>query len=50
MPLFVRAGAIIPVGPAIEYHRPEARRSDHALASSPADDGSFDLYEDDGVS
>jgi alpha-D-xyloside xylohydrolase len=49
MPLYVRAGSIIPVGPAIEYtgEKPEAPIT---LTIYPGEDGAFDLYEDDGVS
>jgi alpha-D-xyloside xylohydrolase len=47
MPLFVRAGSIVPTGPAIEY-------TDQNLAGPitlfvyRGTDGAFDLYEDDG--
>ncbi len=49
MPLFVRAGAIVPVGPAIEYtgQKPDAPLT---LTVYTGSDGSFDLYEDDGLS
>ncbi|HMI36914.1 MAG TPA: TIM-barrel domain-containing protein, partial [Steroidobacteraceae bacterium] len=49
MPLFVRAGAIIPVGPVIEYtgQKPDAPIT---LCVFTGRDGAFDLYEDDGVS
>lgn len=49
MPLFVKAGAIVPVGPAIEYtgQKPDAPITLYVFTGS---DGAFDLYEDDGLS
>jgi alpha-glucosidase/alpha-D-xyloside xylohydrolase len=47
MPLYVRAGAIIPMGPVRQY---TAEQTDSPLTVSvyPGADGSFTLYEDDG--
>ena len=46
MPLFVRAGSIIPYGPAIEY---AAQSSDPVeLRVYRGADGAFTLYEDEG--
>jgi alpha-glucosidase (family GH31 glycosyl hydrolase) len=49
MPLFVRAGAIVPLGPVRQY---TAERSDEPVALNiyPGANGSFTLYEDDGRS
>jgi alpha-D-xyloside xylohydrolase len=49
MPLFVRAGSIVPVGPEIHYamEKPEAPIT---LLVYPGADGAFSLYEDDGTS
>jgi len=49
LPLFVRAGAILPLGPVKQY---TAELSDEPLTLQvyPGDDGTFTLYEDDGVS
>lgn len=49
MPLFARAGAIIPTGPAIEYTR-EQTDGPIVLQVYSGADGHFDLYEDDGSS
>jgi alpha-D-xyloside xylohydrolase len=49
MPLFVRAGSIVPVGPEIQYTA-EKPGGDITLLVFTGADGSFDLYEDDGVS
>lgn len=48
MPLFVRAGSILPVGPEIEYtgQKPEAPLDIYVYAGA---DGSFGLYEDEGT-
>ena len=48
IPLFVKAGAIVPMGPALEY---TAQQLDAPLTLYvyTGSDGSFDLYEDDGV-
>ena len=48
MPLFVRAGSIIPVGPAIEYTG-EKPDSPLTLLVYTGASGRFTLYEDDGV-
>jgi len=47
MPLFVRAGSILPMGPEIEYasQDPEGRID---IRIYPGADGKFDLYEDAG--
>ena len=49
LPLFVRAGAILPLGPVKQY---TAELSDEPLTLQvyPGADGTFTLYEDDGVS
>ena len=49
MPLFVKAGSIVPVGPEIQYtaEKPDAPIT---LLVYTGRNGSFDLYEDDGVS
>ncbi|QUD88272.1 TIM-barrel domain-containing protein [Phenylobacterium montanum] len=49
MPLFVRAGAILPVGPVMDYvgQKPEAPITLYVYAGA---DGAFSLYEDDGLS
>jgi alpha-D-xyloside xylohydrolase len=49
MPLFVRAGAIVPVGGAIQ-HSSEAPAAPITLFVFTGADGAFELYEDDGVS
>lgn len=48
-PLYVRAGAIVPVGPDVQYaaEKPDAPIT---LLVFTGTDGSFDYYEDDGVS
>jgi alpha-D-xyloside xylohydrolase len=48
MPLFVRAGSIVPVGPAIEYtgEKPDAPIT---LLVYTGADGAFTLYEDEGA-
>jgi alpha-D-xyloside xylohydrolase len=48
MPLFVRAGSIVPVGPAIQYtnEKPDAPITLYVYEGA---NGKFDLYEDDGV-
>jgi len=48
MPLFVRAGSIVPTGPALQYAA-EKPADPLLLTIYTAADGSFDLYEDDGV-
>jgi alpha-D-xyloside xylohydrolase len=49
MPLFVKAGAIVPVGPEIQYtgEKPNAPLTLHVYTGQ---DGAFTLYEDDGTS
>jgi alpha-D-xyloside xylohydrolase len=49
MPLYVRAGSIVPVGPDIQYtfEKPGAPITLFVFTGA---DGSFDYYEDDGVS
>jgi alpha-D-xyloside xylohydrolase len=49
MPLYVRAGSIVPVGPDVQYtaDKPGAPLT---LLVFTGTDGSFDYYEDDGVS
>ncbi len=49
MPLFVRAGSIVPIGPAIQ-HTGNNSHSPVTLNVYTGADGSFSLYEDDGVS
>lgn len=51
MPLFVRAGSIIPTGPAIQHTKEaQARTGPITLFVYTGADGTFSLYEDDGVS
>jgi alpha-D-xyloside xylohydrolase len=47
MPLFVRAGAIVPTGPDVQYAS-ENLGGPITLFVYTGADGSFDLYEDDG--
>lgn len=49
MPLFVRAGSIVPTGPAIQ-HSAEMLNAPLTLNIYTGADGAFDLYEDDGLS
>ena len=49
MPLFVRAGSIVPTGPAIQYTGNNSH-SPVTLNVYTGANGSFSLYEDDGVS
>ena len=49
MPLFVRAGSIVPVGPAIQ-HTGESLNAPMVLNVYTGSDGSFEIYEDDGLS
>ena len=49
MPLFVRAGAIVPMGPVTQYVD-ERRDAPLTIAVYTGADGSFSLYEDDGRS
>jgi alpha-D-xyloside xylohydrolase len=48
-PLFVRAGSIVPVGPDVQYAAEKPNAPLTLLVFTGAD-GSFDYYEDDGVS
>ena len=48
MPLFVRAGAIVPTGPAIQ-HTGESLNAPIVLNVYTGADGSFEIYEDDGL-
>jgi alpha-D-xyloside xylohydrolase len=49
MPVFVKAGSIVPVGPAIQYteEKPDAPITLYVYTGA---NGKFELYEDDGVS
>jgi alpha-glucosidase len=49
MPIYVRAGAIIPIGPVIQ-HTTEKSLDPLSLHLFPGEKGAFTLYEDDGVS
>jgi len=49
MPLYVREGSIVPVGPEVQYAA-EKPGGDITLFVFTGANGSFDLYEDDGVS
>jgi alpha-D-xyloside xylohydrolase len=49
MPLYVRTGSIVPVGPDIQYTSEKPGASITLFVFTGAD-GSFDLYEDDGES
>lgn len=49
IPVFVRAGSIVPTGPAIQ-HTKEGQNGPITLQVYGGADGSFSLYEDDGVS
>jgi alpha-D-xyloside xylohydrolase len=49
MPLFVRAGSIVPTGPAIQFTGNNTH-SPLTVNVYTGADGSFSLYEDDGVS
>jgi alpha-glucosidase (family GH31 glycosyl hydrolase) len=48
-PLYVRAGAIVPMGPVKQYTA-EAAAGPLAVTVYPGADGSFELFEDDGTS
>ncbi|MEO6994618.1 MAG: TIM-barrel domain-containing protein [Lacunisphaera sp.] len=48
MPLYVRAGSIIPFGPELQYTQ-EKPADPILLRVYAGEDGKFDLYEDDGV-
>jgi alpha-D-xyloside xylohydrolase len=49
VPLFVRAGSIVPTGPAVQ-HSDEVMNADLTLTVYTGADGAFDMYEDDGRS
>jgi alpha-D-xyloside xylohydrolase len=49
MPLYVRSGSVVPVGPEIQYSS-EKPGAPITLFVFTGADGSFDYYEDDGVS
>jgi alpha-glucosidase (family GH31 glycosyl hydrolase) len=49
MPLYVKAGAIVPIGP-VKQHTGEANNELLTLRVYPGADGTMTLYEDDGVS
>ncbi|HZD53283.1 MAG TPA: TIM-barrel domain-containing protein [Woeseiaceae bacterium] len=49
MPLFVRAGSIVPTGPEIR-HTGESLNAPLTLNVYTGADGAFDIYEDDGIS
>jgi alpha-D-xyloside xylohydrolase len=49
MPLFVKAGSIVPTGPAIQY-ADQSLNAPITLFVYTGADGSFELYEDDGRS
>jgi len=49
MPLYVRAGAILPLGPVKQYTA-EKVDAPMTLVVYPGADGNFTLYEDDGIS
>ena len=48
LPLFVRAGSIVPMGPAMEYASQSAANPIE-LRVYPGADADFTLYEDDGL-
>ena len=49
LPLLVRAGSIVPLGPEVQYST-EKPADPLEIRLYPGAPGSFDLYEDDGVS
>ncbi len=49
MPLYVKAGAIVPIGP-VKQHTGEMNDEPLTLRVYPGADGTMTLYEDDGVS
>jgi alpha-D-xyloside xylohydrolase len=49
MPLFVKAGSIVPTGPAIQ-HSGESMNAPLMLNVYTGADGNFEIYEDDGLS
>ena len=48
IPIYIRSGSIIPIGPAIEYTR-EKKAENIRLFIYQGNDGKFTLYEDEGV-
>jgi alpha-D-xyloside xylohydrolase len=48
MPVFVRPGSVIPIGPEVQYTT-EKSADPVTLRIYPGADGDFELYEDDGV-
>ena len=48
IPLYVRAGSIIPIGPSIQYTR-EKKAENITLYVYQGNDGKFTLYEDEGI-
>ena len=48
LPLFVRQGALLPLGPVLQYEG-ERKLNDIEILVYPAERSSFTLYEDDGV-
>ena len=50
MPIYVRAGAIIPLDPVRQYTGRAGDGADDAARSIRGADGQFTLYEDDGIS
>ena len=48
LPLLVRAGSIVPLGPEVQYSA-EKPADPLEIRLYPGAPGSFDLYEDDGV-
>ncbi len=49
MPIFVKSGAILPFGPALQYTS-QKKADTITLYVYTGEDGHFDLYEDDGLS
>jgi alpha-D-xyloside xylohydrolase len=49
MPIFVRAGSILPTGPELQ-HSGESLNAPLLLNVYTGADGAFDIYEDDGLS
>jgi alpha-D-xyloside xylohydrolase len=49
MPIYVKAGSIVPTGPAIQYSS-QSRDAPITINVYTGANGAFDLYEDDGVS
>jgi alpha-glucosidase len=49
-PVFVRGGAIVPMGPSMQHSDELTKASSLSLLVYPEGESSFNLYEDDGVS